>query len=98
VDLPLRALLFGEAQARVVVSTPVPDAVLAVAQAHGVPASVIGRVTPADDGIEFLIGAITARSAIAPLARAFHDTIPGIMNGDPAAGAAEGSSASPTTV
>ena len=97
-DLPLRALLFGEAQARVVVSTPDPHAVLAVAQAHGVPATVIGRVTPADDGIDFLIGAISAHSAIAPLARAFHDTIPGIMDGDPAAAAAAESSATPTTV
>ena len=35
--LPRRALLFGEAQGRVVVSTPRPDAVLAIAQRHGVP-------------------------------------------------------------
>ena len=41
-SLPLRALLFGEAQARVVVSTAKPDVVLAVARSHGVPAREIG--------------------------------------------------------
>jgi phosphoribosylformylglycinamidine synthase len=80
-DLPVRALLFGEAQGRVVVSTPAPAAVLEVATRHGVPARVIGRVTRAEDGVEFVVGAVSARSAIDPLARAFHDTIPGIMDG-----------------
>jgi hypothetical protein len=90
-------LLFGEAQARVVISTSSPEAVLAAARSHGVPAQVIGRVTDASEGVDFLIGAVSAHSAIAPLARAFHDTIPGIMNGD-AAATADGASASPTTV
>ncbi len=88
-DLPLRALLFGEAQGRVVISTASPDAVLAAAARHGVPARAIGRVTAEADGIEFIVGDVSARSAVAPLARAFHDTIPGIMDGDtPAAHAA----------
>jgi phosphoribosylformylglycinamidine synthase subunit PurL len=90
-DLPVRALLFGEAQGRIVTSTSSPDALLAVAARHGVPARVIGRVVRAEDGIEFVIGAVSARSAIDPLARAFHDAIPGIMDGgtpaDPAAAA-----------
>ncbi len=80
VDLPLRALLFGEAQARVVVSTDVPDAVLATAARFDVPARVIGRVTAASNGVEFLVGDVIARLALAPLARVFHDTIPDIMN------------------
>jgi phosphoribosylformylglycinamidine synthase subunit PurL len=84
-DLPVRALLFGEAQGRIVTSTASPDALLAVAAQHGVPAKVIGRVVRADDGIEFVIGAVSARSAIDPLARAFHDTIPVIMDGGTAA-------------
>ncbi len=96
-DLPLRALLFGEAQARVVISTSSPEAVLAAARTHGVPAQVLGRVTDASEGVDFLIGAVSAHSAIAPLARAFHDTIPGIMNGD-AAATADGASTTPTTV
>jgi len=90
-DLSVRAVLFGEAQGRIVTSTPTPDALLAVAARHGVPARVIGRVLRAEDGIEFVIGAVSARSAIDPLARAFHDTIPAIMDGgtaaDPAADA-----------
>ena len=36
--VPLRALLFGEAQGRAVVSTDQAEAVLTVAKAHGVPA------------------------------------------------------------
>jgi phosphoribosylformylglycinamidine synthase II len=79
--LSLRALLFGEAQGRIVVSTPSPEALLDVAARHGVPARVIGRVLRAHDGIEFVIGAVSARSAIEPLSRAFHDTIAGFMEG-----------------
>jgi len=90
-DLPVRALLFGEAQGRIVTSTAAPDDLLAVAARHGVPARVIGRVVPAEEGVEFVIGAVSARSALDPLARAFHDAIPGIMDGgspaDPAAAA-----------
>ena len=52
-DLSTRALLFGEAQARVVLSTDRPDTVLAIAKRHGVPARVIGTVgrlgSPAHD-------------------------------------------------
>lgn len=79
-DLPDRALLYGEAQARVVVSTPNPDAVLAVARQHGVPARVIGRVGPSRTPLQ-----ISTRSAriVAPLGRldaAYHETIPRIMS------------------
>ena len=77
--LPLRALLFGEAQGRVVVSTPDPDAVLQVARAHGVPARVIGKVTASSGALEIAIG---ARHIVAPLSRlaaAYHDAIPAAM-------------------
>ncbi len=96
-DLPLRALLFGEAQGRVVISTPTPDALLEVAARIGVPARVIGRVTSAAEGVEFVIGAVSARSAIEPLAKAFHDTIPGIMDGGAPAEHAVATSHAPTT-
>jgi phosphoribosylformylglycinamidine synthase len=96
-DLPLRALLFGEAQGRVVVSTATPDALLEVAARIGVPARVIGRVTSAAEGVEFVIGAVSARSAIDPLAKAFHDTIPGIMDGGAPAEHAVATSHAPTT-
>ena len=48
-NLPARALLFGEAQGRVVVSTANPAAVAGESpRAHGVPARRIGVVEPAD--------------------------------------------------
>ena len=78
--LPDRALLYGEAQARAVVSTSSPEAVLATAARHGVPARAIGTVGPTGAPVQ-----ITTRSAriVAPLARldaAYHETIPRIMS------------------
>ncbi len=97
-DLPLRALLFGEAQGRVVVSTGDAARVLAIASDHGVPARAIGRVMPANNGIEILVGDVTARLALAPLVQAFHETIPGIMDsGLAVTSAASASSSSSNT-
>jgi phosphoribosylformylglycinamidine synthase len=79
--LPHRALLFGEAHARVVVSTPAPDAVLAIAGRHGVPARVIGTVTPASEGARFTIEEDSFAAPVAWLARAFHDALPLAMDG-----------------
>jgi phosphoribosylformylglycinamidine synthase II len=77
-SLPERALLFGEAQGRVVVSTPDAEALLATATRHGVRASVIGTVR--DNGsLDITIG---ARHIVAPVARltdAWHEAIPRIM-------------------
>ncbi len=42
-DIPLHAWLFGEDQARYVLTTPDPEAMLAAAKAKGVEAAVIGR-------------------------------------------------------
>ena len=86
-SLPLRALLFGEAHGRVVVSTPDAAAVVRIASDRGVPAREIGTVR-ADSGLlEITIG---SRQLIAPverLAAAYHDAIPTIMS-QPAAAAA----------
>ena len=43
-ELPDRALLFGEAQARAIVTTRMPDTLTGIAYKHGVPARVIGKV------------------------------------------------------
>src|SRR5205814_8380439 len=77
--LPARALLFGEAQGRIVVSTGVPDAVLRVAAKHGVAARRIGVVEPAGRPfrVSFAGGALVA--PIERLAPAYHDAIPSIM-------------------
>ena len=77
--LPLRALLFGEAQGRVVVSTPDPAAVLATAKRHGVPAAVIGAVRVGTDALDITIGDRRLTAQVSGLADAYHEAIPRIM-------------------
>ena len=50
--LPARAVLFGEAQGRAIVSAADPAPVLAIAAAHGVPARVVGVTTHAAAGLQ----------------------------------------------
>ncbi len=76
--LPLRALLFGEAQGRVVVSSPDPDAVLRAARRHGVPASRIGHVT-GDGQLTLEVGGRAFTSSLADLGDAYHGSIPSTM-------------------
>ena len=78
-DLPLRALLFGEAQARIVVSTPEPAAVLAIARRHGVSARRIGTVRAAAPTLTIRVGERIIDAPLARLARAYHDAIPATM-------------------
>ncbi len=78
--LPLRALLFGEAQARIVVSTADSPTVLAIARQHGVPARVIGQVRAREAGLTIRVGDRVIRAPLDRLARAYHDAIPDIMN------------------
>ncbi|MCU0636525.1 MAG: phosphoribosylformylglycinamidine synthase subunit PurL [Gemmatimonadaceae bacterium] len=80
--LPERALLFGEAQGRVVVSTDSPDEVVTIAQRHGVPARVIGTVTDASQGLVLTTLTHRVTAPIATLADAYHTAIPRIMDGD----------------
>ncbi|MCC6927519.1 MAG: phosphoribosylformylglycinamidine synthase subunit PurL [Gemmatimonadaceae bacterium] len=78
-QLRSRALLFGEAHGRVIVSTSSPEAVLAIAQRHDVPSRVIGRVGTRNGAfrIRYSDGAIDV--PVAALADAYHDAIPRIM-------------------
>ena len=78
--LPLRALLFGEAQGRVVASTKRAAEVLTVARRHRVPARVIGRVGPAGGSLSIRLGARLIDAPVARLASAWHDAIPTIMS------------------
>ncbi|MES2525404.1 MAG: phosphoribosylformylglycinamidine synthase subunit PurL [Gemmatimonadota bacterium] len=80
--LPRRALLFGEAHGRVIISTPSPDEVVAIAARHSVPARVIGAVTKADEGAQFSISDHTFMAPVAALAAAFHEAIPLAMDGE----------------
>jgi phosphoribosylformylglycinamidine synthase len=77
--LPLRALLFGEAQGRVVVSTPDPEALLAIVRRHGVPAARIGTVRAASGALRVVVGERGIRATVAQLADAYHEAIPRIM-------------------
>jgi phosphoribosylformylglycinamidine synthase len=77
--LPLRALLFGEAQGRVLVSTPDAAAVLAIAGKHGVKATTIGTVRATGGFLSVKVGARTFRAPVSQLADAYHESIPRIM-------------------
>ena len=79
VALPLRALLFGEAQGRVIISTPDPRAVLATAKRHGVPAAVIGTVRCRTAALDITIGELRLSARVAQLAESYHEAIPRIM-------------------
>lgn len=76
--LPLRALLFGEAQGRVVISTPDAAAVIAIATRHGVPARTIGTVTERAT-LDLRSGGRRITAPVERLARAWHEAIPDIM-------------------
>ena len=80
--LARRALLFGEAHGRVVVSTRNSDEVIATASRYGVPAHRIGRVTTAADGASFILAGDSFRAPVDWLARAFHEAIPVAMDGE----------------
>ena len=86
--LPLRALLFGEAQGRVVVTTQDAAAVIGRATAHGVPAAVVGRVETERASLRLTVGARTIDAPLSRLAAAWHDAIPAIMTRSPSAAAA----------
>lgn len=94
--LPHRALLFGEAHGRVVVSTAQSGAVLEIARRHGVPAQVIGTVTEAAGGASFTISDDTFTAPVMWLAKAFHEAIPQAMDGETPAEHAVASSHAPT--
>ena len=78
--LSRRALLFGEAQGRVVVSTPDAAAVLAAAARHGVPAALIGEVLAPSAPFTIDLGDARIATSVAPLAEAYHEAIPRIMS------------------
>jgi phosphoribosylformylglycinamidine synthase len=85
--LPLRALLFGEAQGRALISTASEEAVLRIAAAHGCPARIIGTVRAAEDGLAIATRGATVRATLPRLAAAYHDAIPTLMARPVGAGA-----------
>jgi phosphoribosylformylglycinamidine synthase subunit PurL len=86
-SIPLRALLFGEAQGRIVVSTPDAPTVIAIARRHGVPARAIGTVE-ADTTLDLRVAGRVIVIELARLDDAYFETIPRIMS-QPALASAE---------
>jgi phosphoribosylformylglycinamidine synthase II len=74
-----RAILFGESQGRIVVSSPAPERVIEIAAKAGVPCARIGRVLRESDTLAIKLPKRSMRSQLARLRRAYHETIPGIM-------------------
>jgi phosphoribosylformylglycinamidine synthase subunit PurL len=82
-DIPNRAILFGETQARIVVSTSAPERVLEIAKKAGVPCSRIGTVRRNSEHLTIKLPDSVLKAPLARLARAFHDAIPSIMSRTP---------------
>jgi phosphoribosylformylglycinamidine synthase len=78
--LATRALLFGEAQGRVVLSSSNADAVLAIAKRHGVPARVIGTVTEAAQGLHISTGTSSLSISAERMIDAYHEALPRAMS------------------
>ena len=74
-----RAILFGESQARIIVSTGNPRRVLEIAARHNAPAARIGVVRAASHVLEIRLPKGTLRAPLARLSSAYHDAIPNIM-------------------
>ena len=83
-----RGALFGESQARFVVSSSSPELVETAARKHGVPIRRIGVVTERDAGLWITAGLRTIETGIDEISSAWHDAIPAIMS-SPAAVAAD---------
>ncbi|HEY4303030.1 MAG TPA: phosphoribosylformylglycinamidine synthase subunit PurL [Gemmatimonadaceae bacterium] len=79
-ELPARALLFGEAQARVVVSTNMPDTLISIAKKYGVPARAVGQVGELGEQLHISLGATQLEADLARLDEAYHEAIPKIMS------------------
>jgi phosphoribosylformylglycinamidine synthase II len=79
-ELPARALLFGEAQGRVVISTNMPDTVLSIAKNHRVPGRIIGQVGALGAPLHITTVANELSAPLPKLDEAYHEAIPRIMS------------------
>jgi phosphoribosylformylglycinamidine synthase len=74
-----RALLFGEAQGRFVLSTSNAGSVLRIAAEHSVPAFEIGKVGDANGPFRIRTAGSEILTAVNELASAWHEAIPRVM-------------------
>lgn len=80
-DIPAKSVLFGETQARYVLSSANPVMVEEIMRRHGVPVARIGTVTESAGGLTIRCDGRTLESDIESLSIAWHDAIPAIMTG-----------------
>ena len=78
-ELPNRAVLFGEAQGRAIVTTTMPDTLLGIARKHGVPARLIGQVGAVGAPLRIKTAAGTISAELNRLDDAYHEAIPKLM-------------------
>ncbi|HXY31851.1 MAG TPA: phosphoribosylformylglycinamidine synthase subunit PurL [Gemmatimonadaceae bacterium] len=78
-SLPLRALLYGEAQSRIIIGTKAPERVVAIAKRQGVSVRAIGSVRAGTGVLSIRVGAMRVEASLARLAAAYHEAIPRIM-------------------
>lgn len=78
--LTTRALLFGETQGRVILSSAHADAVLAIAKHHGVPARVIGEVADAEQGLRIKTRKASLSISAERMIDAYHEALPRAMS------------------
>jgi phosphoribosylformylglycinamidine synthase II len=74
-----RAILFGESQGRIVVSSSSPERVIEIAATAGVPCARIGKVLMDSDVLAIKLPKRSIRTPLSRLRRAYHETIPAIM-------------------
>ncbi|MDQ6768898.1 MAG: phosphoribosylformylglycinamidine synthase subunit PurL [Gemmatimonadota bacterium] len=82
-SIPNRGTLFGETQARIVVSSTAPERVLEIAAKAGAPCARIGTVRRHSDVLSVKLATSAFKASIERLRRAYHDTIPSIMSRTP---------------
>lgn len=87
-SLALRAVLFGEAQGRIIVSSAEPERVFEIAGRYSVPARRIGKVAPFAEGLTIRAQRQVIQIGTEQLAEAYHTAIPRIMDAAPQAAAA----------
>jgi phosphoribosylformylglycinamidine synthase len=92
--LPLRALLFGETQGRIVVSTSAANVVLSAAKKHGVTATSIGFVRESSM-LKMRVGSRVIDAPLSALEDAYHEAIPRRMAKSAAAAEAAFTAATP---
>src|SRR5687768_113524 len=80
-DVPLREMLYNEAQARIVITVPEDSlaAVAKIAVKHRVAPMPIGRVRAGSGNLEIKHGKASLIASLDRLAAAYHDAIPAIM-------------------